>query len=112
MSAVTLEKAALAVLLAEDAVRDAMNGYGHPGEEHDHVLGDLDGDRHPVCSTVDDCAACGGAQYGAEDARNIATAALRVALGREPMPFERYLTSDLPVALEDVLVSLGWERIA
>lgn len=83
-----LEVAATEVLRATDALREADNGNGHPGEAHDHVLGDLLRAPHS-CDTVSCCSACGGARYGAEDAVLRAIGALRVALGQEPKPWER-----------------------
>lgn len=88
-----LEDAAREVLHAADACRDAVNGQGHPGEPHDRMLHHLlNGPLLPgevqVFSTVDDCSACGGAQYGTEDTLMRAYARLRVALGEEPLPWE------------------------
>lgn len=86
---VDLIRAAEALLRAEDAVRDAINGLGHPGTLHDDALW-----MGPTISGVSirdavaDCAACGGAQYGADEERNIALGNLRVALGRKPLPWE------------------------
>lgn len=99
---VDLRQAAIAVLRATDARIDAGNGKGHPGEPHDHVLGDLEGREHLVCDTVRDCAGCGGAQYGSEDALNVSIAALRLALGEDPMPYERYR----PETIADVVAAL------
>ena len=84
----TLEAAAKAVLRAADAYRDAINGQGHPGEPHDRFLWSrLPGDMQ-IYSPVGDCAACGGAQYGAEDALDVAYGALREALGEPRLPWE------------------------
>lgn len=83
-----LHEAAVAVLAATDALRDAGNGHGHPGEAHDHVLGDLLSRPHRVCDPIADCAACGGAEYGAEDHLHRAIGRLRLAVGQEPKPWE------------------------
>lgn len=76
--------AAEALIRAEDAVRDSINGQGHPGRPHDDALY-MGG---PIRDTFGDCATCGGAQYGAEDTKNTAVANLRVLLGHEALPFE------------------------
>ena len=82
----TLTAAAEEVLRATDALTDACNGLGHPGEAHDDVLR-MGG---PIASQVwGDCAGCGGAQYDAEDDLHRAIGALRLALGQEPKPWER-----------------------
>jgi hypothetical protein len=82
-----LAKAAIEVLRATDRLTDAINGSGHPGEAHDHVLGDLLS-PHRVCDQIADCAACGGAQYGCEDDLHRALGSLRMALGQEPKNWE------------------------
>ena len=84
----TIEKAARRVLRAVDANRDAINGQGHPGEGHDRMLWSSLGGDIEVYSTVDDCAACGGAQYGTEDELQAAHGDLRAALGMERLPWE------------------------
>ena len=80
-----LRTAAANVLRLEDAHRDAVNGQGHPGEDHDDVLGDRLG---TVSSLVGDCAGCAAAQYGIEDEQNRAWGDLREALGQERKPWE------------------------
>jgi hypothetical protein len=55
---------------------DAVNGLGHSGEPHNSDLG-ISG------ATVDDCSACGGAQYGAEDDMSRAFDEARAALTPE-----------------------------
>lgn len=86
-----IRDAALAVVEAHEAVRDAINGQGHPGEDHDDELGAIlyDDGEVQVHSTVDGCARCGGAQYGSEFAENAAFGRLRAALGMEVRPWER-----------------------
>ena len=76
-----LETAAKAVLRAADACRDAINGQGHDGEPHDWMLWHPSGGDMEIYSQVDDCAACGGAQYGTEDDLNAAHGDLREAVG-------------------------------
>jgi hypothetical protein len=66
-----LREAGLAVIAAVDAYRDAVNGLGHPGE-------------------TGDCSACGGAQYGTEDALTHAHLALRDALGLPRQTWQEY----------------------
>ena len=84
----TVEDAARAVLDAADALRDAINGQGHPGEEHNRDLWQpLPGDMQ-IYSPVGDCSACGGAEYQAEDALAVAYGDLRAALGRPRLPWE------------------------
>lgn len=88
--ALTLEGAAREVVAAVEAQRDAINGIGHPGREHDTVLReprDPDASVH-IYDTVGDCAACGGAQYGSDDRMNLAMGDLREALGMERRPWE------------------------
>lgn len=77
-----------AVLDAADAYRDALNGCGHPGEKHDDWLGHSSVNGISVRDTVADCSACGGAQYGADDALTAAYGNLRAALGHERLPWE------------------------
>jgi hypothetical protein len=84
-----LKAAAEAVLRAADGYRDALNGLGHEGEPHDRMLHHGIGSDIEVFSTVDDCAACGGAQYGTDDALTAAYGDLREALGQERLPWER-----------------------
>jgi hypothetical protein len=79
-----LATAARAVLRAVDAYRDAVNGAGHPGTPHDDVLWP----GGSIRDYVDDCSACGGAQYGTEDALNRAYGALRDAVGEPRKPWE------------------------
>lgn len=81
----TLKDAAENVLRATDALRDAINGHGHPGEPHDEVLAIPDSIFHGPSL---DCAACGGAQVGCEDDLNTARGDLREALGHERKPWE------------------------
>ena len=83
-----LETAARAVLRAADALRDAINGKGHPGDPHDRDLWRrLPGDVQ-IYSPVGDCAHCGGAQYGAEGTLTQAYGDLRAALGEARLPWE------------------------
>lgn len=83
-----LETAARAVLRAVDAHVDAVNGLGHPGEPHDRMLWyPIPGDVQ-IYSDSTDCAACGGAEYGTEDALNLAYGDLRQALGEPRKPWE------------------------
>lgn len=84
--------AAVEVLRATDAVRDARNGVAHPGEPHDRVLHidpctDLAGVAH-VYETTSDCSACGGRQYGTEEDLNMALGDLREAVGQVRKPWE------------------------
>ena len=84
---ISLEEAAWRVLAALQHNRDAINGATHPGEPHDKVLHfdpctNQPGVAH-VYDLVGDCAACGGAQYGADDLQNAAEGDLRAALGLE-----------------------------
>jgi hypothetical protein len=80
-----LRDAAQSVLDAERADRDARNGLGHPGHPHDRVLA-LPGQM--FSSPATDCAACGGAEYGTDDALRRAFGDLREALGQERLPWE------------------------
>lgn len=77
--------AAVAVVEAHEAVRDALNGEGHPDEPHDEVL-HIPGS--PVYGPSIDCASCGDASYGAEDDEHRAFGWLRSALGMEVRPWE------------------------
>ena len=88
MSDPTLVTAARAVLRAVDAHRDAVNGLGHPGEPHDRMLWQSTGGDFEIYSTVADCAACGGADYGTDDALNVAYGDLREAVGEPRKPWE------------------------
>lgn len=92
MSDLTLREAAVAVVEAHEAVRSAINGDGHPGQEHDDVLGSIlyDDGEVQVHSTVDGCAACGGAQYGSEIEEHAAFGRLRAALGLDVRPWESW----------------------
>lgn len=85
-----LREAALEVVRAQEAVRQAINGFGHEGEEHDQVLHfhGLCTPEYEVLDSVGDCAACGGAQYGTEDDLNRAYGRLRAALSLEVRPWE------------------------
>lgn len=88
-----LRDAALALVDAEEALRDAINGQGHLGENHDDWLapgGHPMGDGVVMHDIVGDCSACGGAQYGAEDNKTRAYARLRVALGLPLRPWEKF----------------------
>jgi hypothetical protein len=82
-----LRTAALALVRAMDAHVDALNGQGHPGEPHDDALyfGGI------VRDMIGDCAACGGAQYSAEDAEQRAAVAVKLALGEPLRPYETAL---------------------
>ena len=67
-----LTDALAGLLRARQAYIDAVNGKGHPGEEHDEALvhaSDKDAEWR-VIDVVGDCAGCGGAQYGTEDEMN------------------------------------------
>lgn len=86
--AMNIEAAARAVLRAVDARRDALNGLGHPGEDHDRMLWHPSGGDYAIYSTVGDCAACGGADYGTDDALNVAYGDLREAVGEQRLPWE------------------------
>jgi len=88
VSADDYDSAARAVLRAVDAYRDAVNGLGHPSEPHDRMLWHSTGGDMEIYSPVDDCAACGGAQYGTEDALNQAHGDLREAVGEPRKPWE------------------------
>lgn len=86
-----LRCAAQAVLNAQAAYRDALNGIGHEGEPHDRSIhmDPCTSDRGVhVYSPSNDCAACGGAEYGTEDSLTHAYGDLRVALGGERLPWE------------------------
>ena len=83
-----LGQAARRVIRAVDANRDALNGLGHPGEDHDRELWRSSGGDIEVYSTSTDCAACGASQYGTEDEMSGAIGDLRAALGMERMPWE------------------------
>lgn len=85
-----LRDAALEVVRAQEAVREAINGFGHPSEPHDDALASPRDPRAEfyVIDQVGDCATCGGAQYGAEDELNRAYGRLRAALGLEVRPWE------------------------
>lgn len=88
-----LETAARALVAAQEAVRVAINGDGHPGTPHDRAIHmdpcTADPDIH-VYSPSSDCAACGGAGYGSDDQLNGAMGDLRRALGMEVRPWEMY----------------------
>jgi hypothetical protein len=89
---VRLRQAAQAVLDAQDAYRDALNGGGHDGP-HDTALHidpctDLPGVEH-IYDLTGDCSKCGGAQYGTEDDLAGAYGDLREALGQPRLTWER-----------------------
>ena len=86
----SLESAARAVVVATDALRDAMNGQGHPGVEHDQVFHrpPADGDAFEVFSDSTDCCACAGSCYGSDINLSMAIGDLREALGQERQPWE------------------------
>jgi hypothetical protein len=84
----SLEVAATEVLRAADALRDARNGEGHPGEPHDKLLHMQPFGEVEVFDLVDDCSACGGAQYGTEYELYRAYGDLREALGQPRMAWE------------------------
>lgn len=87
----TLRAAAEAVIAATEANRDAINGIGHPGEEHDRAIHMDPCTSDPgvhVYSPSTDCAACGGAEYGTEDALHLAMGDLRAACGLERRAWE------------------------
>lgn len=79
---------ARAVLRAVDAHRDAVNGLAHPDEPHDRWLWQPSAGDVQIYSSVGDCAACGGAQYGTEDDLNMAHGDLREAVGETRLPWE------------------------
>lgn len=86
----TLRTAALSLVRAYDANVDAINGLGHPGEDHDTFLREP---RNPnaafhIYDIVSDCAACGGAQYGSEDEVQRAIVAVKMALGEQLRTYE------------------------
>jgi hypothetical protein len=87
-----LRAAAEGVVLAQEHLRDAINGVAHDGP-HDKMLHfepctNLPGVEH-VYDLTGDCAQCGGDQYGAEDAYNLALGDLREALGHERRAWEQ-----------------------
>lgn len=86
-----LELAARAFIEADEAVRDAINGIGHKGEEHDRAIHmdpcTWDSEVH-IYSPSTDCAACAGACYGTESTRSLAMGDLRHAVGMEMRPWE------------------------
>jgi hypothetical protein len=82
-----LRRAALAVIEATDKLRDAMNGQGHAGEEHDEMFHMPPVNGFEIFSS-EDCCACAGAQYGCDIALSTAIGDLRVALGQERRPWE------------------------
>lgn len=88
----TLRDAALSLVRAYDANVDAINGLGHVGEDHDKWLhfGPVSPDGVEIFDTVGDCAACGGAQYGSEDAVQHAIVAVKLALGEPLRPYEEH----------------------
>jgi hypothetical protein len=86
-----LRDAALEVLRATDAYRDALNGQGHAGP-HDRYIHfdpctDLPGVEH-VYDITGDCSACGGSQYGTEDDLQRAIVRLRLVVGEPLQPWE------------------------
>uniref|UniRef100_A0A6M3L103 Uncharacterized protein n=1 Tax=viral metagenome TaxID=1070528 RepID=A0A6M3L103_9ZZZZ len=83
-----LREAALRVIRAVDANRDAINGLGHPGEDHDRMLHVAHGGEYDIFSPSLDCAACDGAEYGTGDEMDGAVGDLRAALGMERKPWE------------------------
>ena len=86
-----LREAARTLVEAAEAVRDAINGVGHPGTPHDRYIHMDPCTSDPgihVYSTSSDCAACGGAEYGTEDTYSQALGDLRAALGMERRPWE------------------------
>lgn len=86
-----IRDAAENVIRATDANRDAINGIGHPGEPHDRDVHmdpcTSDPETH-IYLPSSDCAACGGVEYGTEDALTGAIGDLRAALGHERLPWE------------------------
>jgi hypothetical protein len=80
-----------ALVAAQEKYRDARNGLGHDGEKHDKALwpGPLPGGGK-LYDLVGDCAACGGAQYVAEDSLHVAFVAAKIALGLPLWPFEEH----------------------
>lgn len=103
MSERELRLAGLEVLRATDAYRDALNGLGHPGREHDQLI-HIDPCTSVfgvhVYSTSTDCASCGGAQYGTEHGLQRAIVRLRLALGQPLHRWEEHHRDSLtePVA--------------
>jgi hypothetical protein len=91
MSTAKLRAAAIEVLRATDAYRDAVNGVGHKGEPHDRMLHFDPCTADPTVHLYDlsgDCANCGGAQYGTEDELHRAIGDLREAVGQDRYPWE------------------------
>jgi hypothetical protein len=97
-----LREAALDVIRTTDAYRDAVNGIGHPGEDHDKALHfepcALAPDGH-LYDLTGDCAACGGAQYGTEDSVQKAMGLLRAAVGLPKKPWETETQEEWDAAL-------------
>lgn len=83
-----LRAALLALVDAEEAVRAAHNGLGHAPNPHDRMLHEPSGGDVQVFDLVGDCAACGGAQYGADHEKNYAVGDAREALGMDRRPWE------------------------
>jgi hypothetical protein len=87
----SLRAAALEVLRATDANRDALNGEGHSGlhnqDIHFDPCTDLSGVAH-IYDITGDCSACGGAQYGSDDDLQRAIVRLRLVLGEPLQPWE------------------------
>jgi hypothetical protein len=84
-----IKEAAIGVLRAADAYRDAMNGAGHEGEPHnrDFWPGPLP-NSGKLYDMSGDCSACAGAQYGTEITLSDSYGNLRVALGQPRKPWE------------------------
>lgn len=86
--AARLRAALLALVNAEEAWRDALNGNGHDPEPHDQLLHEPSNGVIEAFDLVGDCAACGGAQYGADHERSLAFGDAREALGMERRAWE------------------------
>lgn len=91
-----LREAAMRLVEAQELNRDAINGMGHEGEPHDKVLhpDPPPGADFDVFDITGDCSACGGAQYGTEDALTAAYAQLRFVLGLPLRPWEAHHVID------------------
>lgn len=103
-------RAARYVVLASEAVRDACNGYGHSGRDHDRMLHFASDGPVQIYDQVGDCAGCGGAEYGAEDTLNAAMGDLREALGMKRRPWEEgTLDRATRSALDEMAKARDWE---
>jgi hypothetical protein len=102
-------RAARYVVLASEAVRDARNGSGHPGEPHNRDLHFATGGPVEVFDISGDCSACGGAEYGWDDVLNAAMGDLREALGMNRRPWEvNTVARETRVTLDEMATARGW----